>query len=272
MQQARREPAAAADMRRIAWKQVATHLAFPPALFPFLDVLRNVEFGLKMRGTDKATRRRKAMDWLERLGIAEFSRRDISQLSGGQRQRVALARSLVTEPEILLLDEPLSSLDAHLKVRMQAILSGLQKDLGITFVYVTHSQSEAFSMGDRIVIMSRGRIEQIGAPVEIYRTPHKHFVAEFLGSSNIFRGRMVSVDGGLVSIETGRGRFRVTDSGEGKPFITLDNSTRYGARDAHARASGCRRHSCRDCLPGLGASMVLAPRDSVEGAPWKGAG
>ncbi len=198
------------------WKRDTPMVWQSLALFPFLDVLRNVEFGLKMRGTDKATRRRKAMDWLERLGIAEFARRDISQLSGGQRQRVALARSLVTEPEILLLDEPLSSLDAHLKVRMQAILSGLQKDLGITFVYVTHSQSEAFSMGDRIVIMSRGRIEQIGAPVEIYRTPHNHFVAEFLGSSNIFRGRVVSVDGGLVSIETGRGRFRVTDSGEGR--------------------------------------------------------
>ncbi|MDE0045169.1 MAG: ABC transporter ATP-binding protein [bacterium] len=185
------------------------------ALFPFLDVLQNVEFGLKMRGMDRARRRGKAMEWLDRMGIAEFARRDISQLSGGQRQRVALARSLVTEPEILLLDEPLSSLDAHLKVRMQAILSNLQKELGITFVYVTHSQSEAFAMGDRIVIMSRGRIEQIGAPVEIYRTPYNHFVAEFLGSSNIFQGRMAPMDGVLLPIETGQGRFYVNASGAG---------------------------------------------------------
>ena len=134
------------------------------ALFPFLTVRENVEFSLRMRGVGKAERRQRADKWLERLQIGEFADRNVAHLSGGQRQRVALARSLVTEPEILLLDEPLSALDAHLKVRMQAVLSNLQRELGITFVYVTHSQSEAFSMADRVVIMSRGRIEQIGAP------------------------------------------------------------------------------------------------------------
>lgn len=158
------------------------------ALFPFLNVRENVEFALKMRNVGKAERRQRADKWLERMQITEFAERNISQLSGGQKQRVALARALVTEPKILLLDEPLSALDAHLKVRMQAVLSNLQKDLGITFVYVTHSMSEAFSMADRVVIMSRGQIEQIGTPEEIYREPYNRFVAEFLGSANIFDG------------------------------------------------------------------------------------
>ena len=159
------------------------------ALFPFLNVVKNVEFGLKMRGFDAAARRGKAMDWLDRLDIAEFADRDVAQLSGGQRQRVALARALVTEPEILLLDEPLSALDANLVVRMQGVLSRLQKDLGITFVYVTHSQSEAFAMADRVVIMNEARIAQTGTPRGVYRNPANRFVAEFVGTNNILTGR-----------------------------------------------------------------------------------
>ena len=117
------------------------------ALFPFLNARENVEFGLQMRGVDPVTRRKKALEWLDRLEIGEFAERDISSLSGGQKQRVALARSLVTEPKILLLDEPLSALDANLVIRMQSMLTRLQRELGITFVYVTHSQSEAFRHG-----------------------------------------------------------------------------------------------------------------------------
>jgi spermidine/putrescine transport system ATP-binding protein len=177
------------------------------ALFPFLTVRENVEFSLRMRNVEKAERRKRVDKWLERMQITEFADRNVAHLSGGQRQRVALARSLVTEPEILLLDEPLSALDAHLKVRMQAVLSNLQKELGITFVYVTHSQSEAFSMADRVVIMSRGKVEQIGKPQEIYRTPRTRFVAEFLGSSNIFAGRVSNVVGDTVTIDTSVGEF-----------------------------------------------------------------
>ncbi|WP_315928905.1 ABC transporter ATP-binding protein [Mesorhizobium sp. SP-1A] len=177
------------------------------ALFPFLTVRENVEFSLRMRGVGKAERRKRADTWLERMQITEFAERNVAHLSGGQRQRVALARSLVTEPEILLLDEPLSALDAHLKVRMQTVLSNLQRELGITFVYVTHSQSEAFSMADRVVIMSRGRIEQIGNPQEIYRAPRTRFVAEFLGSSNIFAGNVSSANGNSVKIATPAGEF-----------------------------------------------------------------
>ncbi len=178
------------------------------ALFPFLNVRENVEFALKMRGVGKAERRRRAEQWLERMQISEFADRNIAQLSGGQRQRVALARSLVVEPEILLLDEPLSALDAALKVRMQSVLKNLQRETGITFVYVTHSQSEAFSMADRVVIMSRGKIEQIGTPQEIYRTPRTRFVADFLGSSNLFSGRVRAAGGGLA-LDTPAGELRL---------------------------------------------------------------
>ena len=171
------------------------------ALFPFLNVIENVEFALKMRGVGAKERRRRAGSWLERMQISEFASRNISQLSGGQRQRVALARSLVVEPQILLLDEPLSALDAHLKVRMQSVLQNLQRELGITFVYVTHSQSEAFAMADRVVIMSSGVVEQVGSAQEIYRAPRTRFVAEFLGSSNIFAGQITA--DGKVDTSTG---------------------------------------------------------------------
>ena len=177
------------------------------ALFPFLNARENVEFGLKMRGLDAVARRRKAIDWLERLGIGEFADRDVNSLSGGQRQRVALARALVTEPRILLLDEPLSALDAHLVIRMQSVLTKLQRELGITFVYVTHSQSEAFAMADRVVIMSKGEISQIGGSRDIYRAPANRFVAEFVGRNNIFTGTVnragaVETPAGVFELET----------------------------------------------------------------------
>lgn len=211
------------------------------ALFPFLNVRENVEFALKMRGVGKAERRRRAEQWLDRMQITEFAERNISQLSGGQRQRVALARSLVVEPEILLLDEPLSALDAALKVRMQSVLKNLQRETGITFVYVTHSQSEAFSMADRVVIMSRGVIEQIGTPQEIYRTPSTRFVAEFLGSSNIFQGTLVQRESGATALDTPLGRFETGAElgarlGAAATMTVLDTKTNLAAsRPEHAR-------------------------------------
>lgn len=187
------------------------------ALFPFLNARENVEFGLQMRGVDPATRRQKALEWLDRLEIGEFAERDISSLSGGQKQRVALARSLVTEPKILLLDEPLSALDANLVIRMQSMLTRLQRELGITFVYVTHSQSEAFAMADRVVIMSRGHIAQIGAPKDIYRAPANRFVAEFVGRNNIISGNVKSVTGKKVSLDSSLGSFTVHLGDSPKP-------------------------------------------------------
>lgn len=179
------------------------------ALFPFLNVRENVEFGLKMRGVAPAERRERAMRWLDRMEIAEFAERNVETLSGGQRQRVALARALVTEPKLLLLDEPLSALDAHLVIRMQAVLTRLQRELGITFVYVTHSQSEAFAMADRVVIMSRGEIAQIGTPREVYRAPKSRFVAEFVGRNNILPGKVKLAEAEHVIVDTPLGSFRV---------------------------------------------------------------
>lgn len=196
------------------------------ALFPFLSVRENVEFGLKMRGVAAAERRRRAIDWLERMEIAQFAGRMVDQLSGGQRQRVALARSLVTEPEILLLDEPLSALDAHLVIRMQGVLTRLQKELGITFVYVTHSQSEAFAMADRVVIMSDGVIEQVGDAREIYRAPATRFVAEFVGRNNIIPGTVKT-----GRIETALGAFPA-DGPDGPAAMVVSADLVAASREA----------------------------------------
>jgi spermidine/putrescine transport system ATP-binding protein len=165
-----------------------------------------------MRGMPAATRKKKALDWLDRLGILQFAERNVATLSGGQRPRVALARALVTEPKILLLDEPLSALDAHLVIRMQSVLTKLQKELGITFVYVTHSQSEAFAMADRVIIMAQGEIAQIGKAKDIYRAPANKFVAEFVGRNNIFEGRVKGKSPEAIAVETPLGIFAVPSS------------------------------------------------------------
>ncbi len=187
------------------------------ALFPFLNVKENVEFGLKMRGVDASEAYRRAMLWLDRMGLKGFEKRRIDELSGGQRQRVALARSLVTEPQMLLLDEPLSALDAHLVIRMQGVLTKLQKELGITFVYVTHSQSEAFAMADRVVIMGQGEIAQIGTPQEIFRAPRNRFVAEFVGRNNILNGTVPGQE-----IVVAADRMKVHDSAPDDHAIAAD--------------------------------------------------
>jgi spermidine/putrescine transport system ATP-binding protein len=189
------------------------------ALFPFLNVVENVEFGLKQRGLPRADRRKKANEWLERMGIADHAKRDIKLLSGGQRQRVALARALVTEPELLLLDEPLSALDAHLRVRMQSELSRLHRELGITFLYVTHNQSEAFAMAGRVVIMKDGHVQQIGTPNEVYRAPANRFVAEFVGTNNILGGTVRGYGDGLMLVETRVGNFQAPVNGGARPSV-----------------------------------------------------
>lgn len=178
------------------------------ALFPFLSVRENVEFGLRMAGVNAAERKSRAQVWLGKLGLGDYAERGIDQLSGGQRQRVALARCLVTEPSVLLLDEPLSALDAHLSVQMQGELKRLQRELGITFIYVTHSHSEAFSMADKVVIMNKGRIEQAGSPEDIYLRPATPFVAEFLGGSSIFDCTVRPRKNGDLVLESTDGSFR----------------------------------------------------------------
>jgi spermidine/putrescine transport system ATP-binding protein len=171
------------------------------ALFPHLNVRQNIAFGLTLGRHDKAAVKAKVDEIAELVQLGQFLDRRVSQLSGGQKQRVAIARALVTEPEILLLDEPLSALDAHLRIRMQSEMKRLQQKLGLSFLYVTHNQSEAFSMADRVVVMNKGRIEQFGPPEEIYTRPKTHFVAEFVGSNNIFDGKVVDVRDGLIMVQ-----------------------------------------------------------------------
>ena len=160
------------------------------ALFPHLNVFENVAFGLRLKKLDEETIRRKVRNMLEVVGLKGFERRSISQMSGGQQQRVAIARSLVNEPEILLLDEPLGALDLKLRKEMQLELKRLHREMNITFVYVTHDQEEALTMSDTVVVMNKGNIQQIGSPQDIYNEPRNAFVAKFIGDSNIVDGIM----------------------------------------------------------------------------------
>ena len=162
------------------------------ALFPHLNVLDNVAYGLMVRGEAKASRHAAAEEALNLVALGGFGARKPSQLSGGQRQRVALARALVMQPKVLLLDEPLGALDLKLREQMQSELKVLQRRLGITFIFVTHDQGEALSMSDRVAVFNEGKIQQIGAPQEVYDRPNTPFVADFVGSSNVLPPALVS--------------------------------------------------------------------------------
>ena len=154
------------------------------ALFPHMTVAENVAYGLRVKGVPRRDREARVEDVLRRMRLPDVGKRKPVQLSGGQRQRVALARALVNRPEVLLLDEPLGALDLKLRQEMQLFLKSLQQDLGITFVYVTHDQDEALTMSDRLAVFNNGRIEQLGAPAEVYERPRSAFVAGFVGTSN----------------------------------------------------------------------------------------
>ena len=165
------------------------------ALFPHMSVFKNIEYGLKIRKIEENQRRKKVEEVLELVRLAGFGDRKPSELSGGQKQRVALARALVTEPAVLLFDEPLGALDERLRVDMQVELKELHERLKMTFIYVTHSQEEALTMSDRIILMRQGEIEQEGPPHEIFDRPNSSFVAQFMGTENIFHGTVVSQNG-----------------------------------------------------------------------------
>jgi len=165
------------------------------ALFPHMSVADNVGFGLRMKGVPRPERRRTVEETLRLVSLEGFGERRPSQLSGGQRQRVALARALINHPSVLLLDEPLGALDLKLRKQMQAELTRLQRRVGITFVYVTHDQEEALSMSDRIAVMERGRVLQVGTPGEIYEQPADRSVMEFIGAPNALSGRLARLDG-----------------------------------------------------------------------------
>jgi ABC-type Fe3+/spermidine/putrescine transport system ATPase subunit len=158
------------------------------ALFPHLTVAENIAFGLEMKRQPRDLIKRKVGEALELVRLSGFGSRKMDQLSGGQRQRIAMARALVNDPEVLLLDEPLGALDLRLRLQMQDELRRLHKQIGGTFIFVTHDQGEAISMSDRLAVMSRGRIQQVGTPREVYEHPSNRFVAEFMGHSNFYEG------------------------------------------------------------------------------------
>ncbi|MFE0702380.1 ABC transporter ATP-binding protein [Streptomyces sp. NPDC058872] len=230
------------DVTRLAPFERDVHTVFQDyALFPHMTVEQNVAYGLKVRGVPRAERLVRARAALARVGLDGLGRRRPAELSGGQRQRVALARALVGRPRVLLLDEPLGALDLKLRERMQVELKEIQREVGITFVFVTHDQEEALTMSDRIAVFHRGRIEQVATPAEIYERPATSFVAGFVGTSNLLSGdaaRRVVGAPGTYSIRPEKIRVLTDHAAPGTPghasvtgtvaeVIYLGDSTRF---------------------------------------------
>ena len=201
------------DVTRVAPAQRAVNTVFQDyALFPHMTVAENVEYGLRVKGMSRRDRRARAQEVLERVRLPGLGDRKPVQLSGGQRQRVALARAIVNGPPVLLLDEPLGALDLKLRQEMQIFLKALQRDLGITFVYVTHDQEEALTMSDRLAVFNEGKIEQVGSPADVYEHPQTAFVAGFVGVSNILER-----DGRTITIRPEKIRMSDEAAGQGEP-------------------------------------------------------
>jgi len=191
------------------------------ALFPHMSIAANVGFGLRMRGVARAEREARIEAALDMVGLGHTALRRIHELSGGQRQRIALARALVVEPSVLLLDEPLGALDLKLRRQMQAELKAIQKRVGTTFVHVTHDQEEAMAIGDVIVVMNEGGIEDSGPPEQIYLRPASRFSANFMGDNNLIEGRVARVAGDSVEVATALGSFMVPGSAEAGASVAL---------------------------------------------------
>ncbi|WP_292452386.1 ABC transporter ATP-binding protein [Mesorhizobium sp.] len=212
------------------------------ALFPHMDVYDNIEYGLRRKGVARLERRRRVEEVLDLVQLRDLSKRRPAALSGGQQQRVALARALVNRPRVLLLDEPLAALDAKLRATMQTELRRIQQDVGITFVFVTHDQHEAFAMSDRIAILNAGRLEQVGSPTDLYHLPASRFVADFVGQSNFFTGT-VSMRGDRRLIEIGDDEFIwLPDHGEqgANTVLVRPENVDLVPRGTELRADLCR--------------------------------
>jgi len=239
------------------------------ALFPHMTAAQNIAFGLEMRGVAKAEQTKRVIDALTLVGLAAFSDRYPRRMSGGQQQRVALARALVIKPDVLLLDEPLSNLDAKLREEMQVELRAIQRTVGTTTILVTHDQSEAMALSDRIVVMNRGRAEQIARPTEIYRHPATAFVANFLGKINVLPA---TVAAGTVTI--GGARFAAPGSADGTLSASV-RPERISFADAGLAGTVKARifqghHWLVQVATGAGLVVVIAPNDGrtipAEGA------
>ena len=199
------------DISKLPPAQRGTAMMFQNyALFPHMTVEKNVAFSLKIKGASASEQKERVQKMLGTVGLSQYSERLPSQLSGGQQQRAALARALITDPQILLLDEPLSALDPFLRVKMRAELKRLQSELGITFLHVTHSQDEAMALSDQIVVMNDAKIQQSGSPRDIYNNPETEFVAKFLGGHNVIQWKetLISVRSDLFGLKRSKGNFK----------------------------------------------------------------
>ena len=231
------------------------------ALFPHLTVRDNIAFSLRVRGMSKADRHRAADAMMEKVRLTEFADRLPAQLSGGQQQRVALARAAITEPRVLLLDEPLSALDEFLRIQMRQELRQMQRELGITFVHVTHTQLEAIALADLVVVMDKGKIRQAGPAREVYASPKDRYVAEFLGGQNVFSGQVRTVNGHHAVVAA-----PPAGSGITVPLTPGITSTR-----ATSIALAVRRDDIELARPGTPAadghgcrSQAASPRSSIR--------
>jgi spermidine/putrescine transport system ATP-binding protein len=224
------------DMAGLGPNERPTAMIFQSlALFPLMSVWENIAFGLEARGVSKAERRKRADELLKLIALEGYGERMPGELSGGQRQRVAIARALAVEPQVLLLDEPLSALDLKLRQHMRAELRALQKRTGVTFIYITHDQSEALAMSDRIAVMSAGVLQQVGAPRELYDNPATPFVATFVGETNAIPGKVQSVESGIAAVDTAIGILR----GRAGKGVTVGQKARLYVRpEALSPAAG----------------------------------
>ena len=240
------------------------------ALFPHMNVLQNVEYGLRVKRVPKEERRQRAQAALEMVRLPQHGKRKPAELSGGQRQRVALARAIVNEPEVLLLDEPLGALDLKLRQEMQLELKRIQREVGITFVFVTHDQEEALTMSDRLVVINDGRIEQVGTPIEVYERPATEFVAGFIGVSNLLEraGRRFTIRPEKIRLEEPGAQSPPefhSESGRIRDVVYLGMVTRYivdlDAGGALSVVSQNRETAAADVLGARGREVVVSWRD-----------
>lgn len=253
------------------------------ALFPHLPVMKNVAFGLEVRGVPAAEINRRVADALEQVSLSAQSNARVDQLSGGQQQRVALARALVIRPKLLLLDEPLSNLDAKLREETRAALRALHESTGVTTVYVTHDQAEAMGMSGRIAVMNRGKLQQVAAPVDIYERPANRFVAGFIGRNNVLDAVVASVSAEQVTIRFASGAELAVNASQRASDVSLDPGAQVGVC---LRAEALRPSSNgifsgmltdveysgagRSCLVESDVGALRVEVSSAEGRPEKG--
>ena len=272
------------DMVGLGANQRPTSMIFQSlALFPLMPVWENIAFGLEVRKVPKVERRKRADELLELIALPGYGDRMVHELSGGQRQRVAIARALAVEPQVLLLDEPLSALDLKLRQHMRAELRALQKRTGVTFIYITHDQSEALAMSDRVAVMSAGILQQVATPRELYASPATPFVARFVGETNELSGPVKAVHDGVATIETEHGIIsgRVGDGvvagGRGALYVRPEAMAFTSAARENAIAARAERLEFEGAVAMLhartenGLPLVAAiPHQQLSAAPGAG--